>query len=193
MSDQENAGLTASPFGGTSAEIRAAIEQHQAAIFAFVLRLTGDATLAEDILQETFLAALRGASTFRGEGSPRSWLLTIARNTARSMARRRHETPTEEESLERLGEAAGFGCEVSPEEALEEHQQQQMLERAMAALPEADREVLLLRDVEGLSGEETAAVLGLPLAAMKSRLHRARLRLVAGYDQQCKEFSHGRS
>ena len=80
--------------------------------------------------------------------------------------------------LPELGEAAGWGSE-SPEAEVLRAERRARLARALDALAPEDREVLVLRDLEELTGEETAAALGLSLAAMKSRLHRARLRLAA--------------
>ena len=177
---------------GEPGAIRRFVEAHRAAVFAFALRLSGNAALAEDILQETFLSALRGIGTYRGDGSLKAWLLTIARREALAQMRRNQDTPTEQESLESLGAAAGWGA-PSPEESLGEQQRQARVEAALARLAPADREVLLLRDIEGLSGEETAVALGVPLAAMKSRLHRARLRLVAALDPDTTEACHGGS
>lgn len=157
------------------------VELHRGPVFRFARRLAGDDSTAEDVLQETFLAAYRRLSTFRGEGSVRTWLLSIARNAALTTRRRRVGEPASYEpadTLMDLGLEAGWG-QPSPEDRLVGLQSAVELDGALATIPEPEREVLLLRDVEGLSGEETAAVLDLTLAAMKSRLHRARLKLVA--------------
>ena len=82
-------------------------------------------------------------------------------------------------SLEELGARAGWGHPLSPEDLAWRVQQRSLLEQALSTLPADEREVLVLRDVEGLSGEETAAAAGISLAAMKSRLHRGRLQLLA--------------
>ena len=118
---------------------------------------------------------LIGAS-FRGTGSARGWILTIARNTARRLHRRRAGEPPVFDDLEILGWLAGWG---DPGAYLERHARRDLLERAFDELDPDDREVLVLRELEGLTGEEVAGALGLTVAAMKSRLHRARLRLVA--------------
>lgn len=192
MPREEDLRLISLISSGDPAAARVLVETYRGAVYAFALRLTGDTSLAEDILQETFLAALRGLSTFRAEGSLKAWLLTIARREAAAMTRKLHDTPTEQGSLESLGSQAGWGA-PSPEEELDEQQQQRCLERALARLAPADREILLLRDIEELSGEETAVVLGIPLAAMKSRLHRARLRLMAALNPEATEDAHGGS
>lgn len=140
--------------------------------------LTRDAASAEDVLQETFLAAWRGASGYRGDASERAWLLTIARHAAQRHGEREARHRPDEPELFELGRLAGWGVE-DPEAVAMRAQDRGRLERALRALAPADREVIALRDLDGLSGEEAAAILGLDLAATKSRLHRARLRLAA--------------
>ena len=155
------------------------VQQHQAAVFRFARSIAADDAAAEDALQETFLAAWRSAETFRGESSVRAWLFAIAHNAVMRQHRRRVDEPKETESLSVLGDAAGGGSDDDPERDMLESERRQIFDRAMRRLGAADREVLLLRDIEGISGEEAAAVIGVPLAAMKTRLHRARLRLAA--------------
>ncbi len=151
-------------------------------MFRFARRLTRRDDAADDVLQETFLTALTALHTWRGEGSVRAWLLSIARSKVLMAQRKRAGEPDVHEpaeSLPELGAQAGWGAPMDPEALATRVEQRSALERALERVPAAEREVLLLRDVEGLSGEETAAALGLSLAAMKSRLHRARLHLVA--------------
>lgn len=158
------------------------VEKHRGSVYRFALRLTRDPSSAEDVLQETFLAAMNGLSTWRAEGSFRGWLYAVARSRV-LMARRKKagepESFESEASLESLGLQAGWGAPMDGEALAAKVQERTVLEAALAKLDPADREVLVLRDLEGLSGDETAQALGLNLRAMKSRLHRARLRLVA--------------
>jgi RNA polymerase sigma-70 factor (ECF subfamily) len=158
------------------------VEAHRGAVYRFALRLTHDSAAAEDVLQETFLTALQGLGGWRGEGELKRWLLAIARSQVLRRARRRAGQPERFEALdsvEALGLAAGWGDPLEAEALRERLAQRASLEAALARLDETDREVLVLRDVEGLSGEDTAQLAGLTVPAMKSRLHRARLRLVA--------------
>lgn len=153
------------------------VARHKAAVFRFAEVRLRDRALAEDVLQETFLSALRGASSYRGEGSARGWLFTIARRAAIKL--RPRESPLADDGeMESLGVAAGWGAEDA-ESLMEEWQSRERVKRALEALLPEDREILLLRDAEGMTGPEAASVLGLSLAAMKSRLHRARLRMLA--------------
>ncbi len=154
------------------------VVRHQAAVFRFARAATEGAAAAEDVLQETFLAAWRAAGTFQGRSVVRTWLLTIARNQAWHHRERAGRVPVDDVPLPELGEAAGWG-DQSPEEAAVRSQRRGRLARALELLGPEEREVLVLRELEELTGEETAATLGIGLAAMKSRLHRARLRLAA--------------
>jgi RNA polymerase sigma-70 factor (ECF subfamily) len=143
---------------------------------------------AEDALQETFLAAFRHAATYRGESSAKTWLFTIARNSAFRLARKKLPSQTDSLTendglLDELARKAGFGA-GDPEELAIRAQCRERMNRALSSLSAEDREILILRDLEGLSGEETSAVLSIGLAAMKSRLHRARLRLAAVLREQ---------
>lgn len=161
---------------GDVAAFERLVDRHERVLLRVLRQLTSDEAAAMDALQETLLAAWRGAASFRGDGSARAWLLGIARHSARRQYRRRAGQPGRSESLDTLAEAAGFGADTRLLERLEARE---IVNAAFAVLDDEDRAVLLLRDVEGWSGEETAAALGIGLAAMKSRLHRARLRFMA--------------
>lgn len=170
---------------GDRAAFAALVERHGRAVLTIGRALGRNEADAQDIAQETFLSALRAASTYRpGVASVRSWLFAIARNAGRRTFTRRNgreilsDTLDDEGPLLDLGIAAGWGTEAT-DSTLERYEDLEELARAIASLSVDDREILVLRDIEALSGEETAEVLGLATAAMKSRLHRARLRLMA--------------
>lgn len=176
-----DAEVMASAGRGDGAARRELVVRHRGAVFRLLRRLTRDDARAEDLTQDTFVTALAHLSTWRGDGTARGWLMAIARSKVlmdRRSPAARHE-PSEDASLESLGLAAGWGSPMDPEALTAKLEQQSVLERALEALDDEAREVLTLRDLEGLTGEETAQALGLSLAAMKSRLHRARLALVA--------------
>lgn len=165
---------------GDDAAFALFVGRHQDGVWRRARALTRQVADAEDLLQETFVAAWRGASGFRG-GDARSWLLTIAahawqRARARSSAR---EEDADTDSLEQLAARAAWG-EITADSPTD---REAMITVAFARLAPADRELLTLRDIESLSGEAVAATLGLSLPAMKSRLHRARLRLAAAYEE----------
>ncbi len=152
------------------------VERHQRSILHLAQALVRDRQHAEDVLQDTFLAAFRGAASYRGDAPVVNWLYSIARHAAYRLARRSHEVASDERSIERLGQAAGWG-EQDVERAAARAELSAHLDKALATLAPDEREVITLRDALGRSGEETAALLGCSIPAMKSRLHRARLRL----------------
>jgi RNA polymerase sigma-70 factor (ECF subfamily) len=152
------------------------VERHAAAVLRLANVMTDDPSSAEDALQQTFLSAYRNAPTFRAEASVRTWLLTIARNAAYRLRRKRDREELMEEPLMTLGLEAGWGSD-DPEAMAIAAQRRESLTRALRTLSSDDQEVLVLRDIEGLRGSEAAEVLGIGERALKSRLHRARLRL----------------
>jgi RNA polymerase sigma-70 factor, ECF subfamily len=171
--------LVARAAQGNGLARRALVERHQGAVYRLLRRLAREDALAEDLTQDTFIIALQSLAAWRGEGTARGWLLSIARSRWLMARRGGHDEPAEPESLEQLGQAAGWGAPADPEEFASQWEQRQVLTRALEQLDEESREVLTLRELEELTGEETAQVLGVSVAAMKSRLHRARLALVA--------------
>ncbi len=162
------------------------VDRHQASVFRLARLLARTPEQAEDILQQTFLSAWTGVRRFRGESSVRTWLLTITRNAAltqRSRAVREPVDPRPIETIAELGVRAGWGG-PTPEDVAIQNEQQHHLSAAFARLADADREIITLRDLEDLPGDETALLLGLSLPAMKSRLHRARLSLAAAVREE---------
>jgi RNA polymerase sigma-70 factor (ECF subfamily) len=153
------------------------IERHAAAVLRLATAAS-DPSTAEDAMQQTFLSAYRYAATFRGDASVRTWLLTIARNTTyRLRGKTQREEPVEE-PLMALGADAGWGSD-DPEAIAIAAERRDALRDALATLSPDDQEVLILRDLEGLRASEAAEVIGVGERALKSRLHRARLRLAA--------------
>lgn len=168
---------------GDAAAFEDFVQRHEAALWRYARTLCDDDARAEDALQEAFVQAWRSAASFRGEGSARAWLFTIARNHVRRTARRArhahepgHTTP--HETLAELATAAGFAAPADLGFAQRLDDRDEVL-AALARLDAADRELVVLRDLEGHDNETVAALLGLGLAATKSRVHRARLRLLA--------------
>lgn len=152
------------------------MDRHVDPVHRFLMSLGAGPADTEDALQECFVSAWKSAGSFRGDASARSWLLTIARNALRRQHRRRAGEPDTMEPLEELGARAGWGTSASFDWTFEVRDE---LYWALGKLPEEEREVVVLRDLEGFSGTEAAEMLGSSLAAMKSRLHRGRLRLMS--------------
>jgi RNA polymerase sigma-70 factor (ECF subfamily) len=163
---------------GDRAAFDVIVRRHQAAVYRFARAATRSREAAEDLLQETFLAAWRAAASYRAEASLRTWLLTIARHAAWRERDRRGREPVDAHPVDVLGLQAGWG-QVDPEDLAMSAERRARLAAALDRLDPDDRTVIVLRDLEELTGEEAAAVLGIGVAAMKSRLHRARLRLAA--------------
>ncbi len=134
--------------------------------------LTRDDRDAEDVVQEACLRAFRFFDSFHG-GDSRAWLLTIVRHTCYTWLKknRAHELLTFDEELDHVE------ADASPEEQLLQSVDQQLLQRAVDELPIEFREVIILRELEGLSYKEIASVTGVPLGTVMSRLARARKRL----------------
>ncbi|MCB9780588.1 MAG: RNA polymerase sigma factor [Alphaproteobacteria bacterium] len=168
---------------GDRAAFRAFVARHRGPVWRLLRATCGSEQSAEDALQETFLAVHRAAGSFQGDADARAWLFGIARRQAARTWRRRAGEPLAAEPLDdaqplaALGASAGWGGD--PERVVAAAEDRRRLQAALATLSSHDQEVIVLRDLEGLTGPEAAAALGIPLAAVKTRLHRARLRLMA--------------
>jgi len=157
-------------------------KHYEAKIFRLALHITQNREDAEDVLQETFLKSYEHLDQFHGDSKFYTWIVRIAVNQALMKLRRRKtdksvsldETiDTGEDNVTR--EVAAWG--EDPEQQFSREELHEILDSAIQGLAPAYRSVFLLRDVDDLSTEETADVLGLSVPAVKSRLLRARLQL----------------
>lgn len=164
------------------AEIVAA---HQNRVYHVALRMCGNVEDAEETLQETFLNALRALPRFEGRSQFATWLYRIASNACLSRRRRGAGQP-ETLSVDEADEADGednftpqffIDWSHAPEDELLTAELQAVMAEAIKQLPPTLRIVFIWRDLEGLSTEETAEVLGVSEGTVKVRLHRARLKL----------------
>ena len=161
---------------GDARALDALLERHEARIYRFGMRMCGDPEDAKDVLQETMLAVARTVGGFRGDASFTSWLFAIARSFCLKKRRKRALTGASSLETDAAREAGALADRApSPEEAASLREVAGAVDAAIAALEPGYREVLLLRDVEGLSASEVAHALGLSVQAVKTRLHRARL------------------
>lgn len=142
------------------------------AVVQVVYRLCGDAFLAEDAAQEAFLRAWLHLPSYHPQSPLRHWLYRIAVNAALDILRKRSESRLEEEEWQIVGDLA-----ASPEALAIANEDASRVQRAIASLPEAARSVLVLREYGGLSYQEIALVLDIPLGTVMSRLNYARNRL----------------
>lgn len=149
-------------------------DRYQAPLFNFYSKLTGDRTLSEDLVQEVFLRILKYRQSYR-PGTPfRAWIYQIARNARVDHFRKfPHQTALEPEMLP----------PVLPRDSAQEHQEAELLQRALMQLPEEKREILLLCRFQELKYQEIAGLLGCELATVKTRVHRALLELRKAFRQ----------
>jgi RNA polymerase sigma-70 factor (ECF subfamily) len=158
------------------------VERHGPMVHRLLIRLVRDRDKAEDLFSETFLRARDKISGFRGDAQFSTWLVTIALNRAKNQLKRgqRRKNISWDEVIpgeaHRHGDGAPSLAEwANPHEALERKELRALLDAALTELPTKYRVVFTLRDIEGLSTEETAQMLGLTQTAVKSRAVRARL------------------
>lgn len=191
----EDAGLVRAVASGSEDALVQLYDRYAGAVYATARRLTTDRGLAEDVVQETFLALWNRAEQYDpAMGSLPAWLLTIARNRTidrlRAIGRRPPTVPVSDmaltdegdtATLERLmtgGTAVGAGMPVmSPASILEETELRTSLAAALAELPDVERTVLVLAYREELSQSEIAERLGWPIGTVKTRTRRALLRM----------------
>lgn len=139
-------------------------------------RLTGDKHLAEDMVQETLLRAYRAIDRFDGR-YPRAWLLTILRNTTKNHWRKRKRVSDFSEEILASTAAPGADGRSGPQEIVLGEMLDPAVAEALGSLSDKFRVVVVLVDVDGLSYQEAADTLGIPIGTVMSRLHRARNRM----------------
>jgi RNA polymerase sigma-70 factor (ECF subfamily) len=173
-----DAELLAAARQGDAVALEALLVRYQPHLYRFGLRMCGNEEDAGDVAQESLIAMARSLRDFRGDSSVSSWLYTIARRFCIKKRRRSRFAPAREDSLDAPGiDAAGRLADPapSPEQTATSRELQRALARAIDGLEPPQREVLVLRDVEGLSAADVAEVLEISVEAVKSRLHRARV------------------
>jgi len=150
------------------------LDEHGDALFRYALLRVRDSGVAEDLVQECYLRAFKFFESFHG-GNARGWLLTIVRNTCYTWLRehRAEELTTSFDEDIHSTEADPF----DPQKLLLRRESSQLLSQALEELPLEFREVLVLRELEGLSYKEIAIIAGIPPGTVMSRLARARTRL----------------
>ncbi len=151
------------------------VARYQKEVYNLSLRMLGNAQAAEDAIQDAFLSAFQGIAKFRG-GNFRAWLLRIAANTCRDQLRLWRRRPST--SLDALQlEPEPFQQSQSPEDYALRQELSEVIGKALATLPFHQRMAVILCDIEGLSYEEIARVMGSSLGTVRSRLSRGRARL----------------
>lgn len=177
MISDANARLLEQARSGDAAALEQLLQMYQDRIYRFGMKMCRNPEDAEDVLQETLIAMARGLREFRGASSISTWLYQIARSYCIKKRRRSKFAPAFEERIDNQGGTAGPELRdhrQGPDEALASREMEAALNEAVRGLEPMYREVLLLRDVEGLTALEVAEVLHVSPQAVKSRLHRAR-------------------
>jgi RNA polymerase sigma-70 factor (ECF subfamily) len=145
------------------------VDRHRPVVVRVAAGIVGSEE-AEDVSQDAFLRAFHRLERFRGEAPFRSWLLRITHNAALDHLARRRAEPVDPETFDDSPQSAVR----APAERLELRERIERLERKLRGLSAEHRAVLVLRDAEGFSYEEIAAITASPLGTVKGRLHRAR-------------------
>lgn len=166
--------LLAAARAGDLAALTAILRMHRHGVYRYGLQVCRTTEDAEDALQETLWAATRAISTFRGTASSIvSWMFTIIRRECFRLLDRHRRDPASSTDVPDDAPAV----HADPADSLAEQRRARLLAEALQSLDPLHREVVLLRDVEGLSAPEAATRLGISVQALKSRLHRARVNL----------------
>lgn len=187
MSESE---LVAHARAGHQDAFRAIMQRCNQRLFRIARGVVRDDAEAEDVLQEAYTRAFENLDGFRGESSLFTWLTSVTLNEARGRLRKRRPTV----GVEAIEAAQQSGAQIimlnsasaaeSPEKQAARAQMRLLIEQALDDLPELFRIVFIMREVEELSVEETAATLGIPAATVKTRLHRARRLLRDGLNER---------
>ena len=163
---------------GDSGAFEALMRRHNRMLFRTARAILRDDAEAEDALQEAYLQAYRSLASFRGEAQVSTWLARIVANEAlqrlRKQTRRAEIVPLQSSAAPEMEHVMDTDNESTPHSRAERAEVRRLLESQIDALPEAYRTVFMLRAVEELSVEETAAVLDIPAATVRTRLFRAR-------------------
>lgn len=159
------------------------VHAYEKTVYNLALRTLGSREDAEDVTQEAFLKAYRSLDSFRGDSKFSVWLYRIVSNLCLDLMRSRQRKPTQSLTVEdddgEIGELEISDEHFSPEKLLDRKLTRESVQRGLAALPDDARQILLLRELQGMSYEEIGQTLDLEPGTVKSRIFRARKRLCA--------------
>lgn len=162
---------------GDTQSLEALLIHVQPQLYRFSLKMCRNEADAEDVLQDSMLTLARNFRDFQGASSLSTWLYTITRSFCIKKRRKSKFAPSYEEPLHELSnrdQSGMYSPNKSPHENAENSELWEQIQSAISKLDPAYREVLVLRDIEGLSAKEVSEIVGLSVPAVKSRLHRAR-------------------
>ena len=167
---------------GNLPDFSALVRDYSGPLLRYLERQIGDVTVAEDLLQETLLRAARGLPTFAGRASLKTWLYSIAGNVVVDHLR----LPIRQQKIVAIDEAADIDDgSMALEQRVIVDEMNACVREVIDSLPPDYRSALILHDIEGMDGAQTAEVLGISLGATKVRLHRARARLKEALQKSC--------
>ena len=156
-------------------EFEELVEKHSDFVYNVVYRIVGNAADAEDATQEAFISAYRNYAKFRGEAQVRTWLYRIGVNAAlMNLRRQRQKRLLTQEGYEDMDLVS---LDAGPEGSAINTELKDKLEEGLSLLPRQFRTAIVLRDVQGMSNEETAEILKTTVSSVKARLHRGRVML----------------
>ena len=177
MSDEDRR-LIAECLSGQTQAFGGLVSRYQTRLYNAILRVLGHAEDAADVVQDSFLNAFQSLGSFKGDAEFFTWLYRIAFNSAMSHKRRKRATI----SLDVARAEGKFDPEdptdyIKPGSSLARMEEEGQLHKAMSRLSAEHKEVLVLKDIEGLRYEQIADILEVPIGTIRSRLHRARIEL----------------
>jgi len=158
---------------GDRAAFAILVERHERRVYNLALRMTGREEDARDATQDAFLTALRKLSSFRGEAAFTTWLHRVTVNACYDLLRKRQRAPLLDRGHEERPEPEPPPAPDHADDAVTSMD----VQRALLQVPPDYRAVMILHDVQDLPQEEVAAILGIPIGTVKSRLHRGRITL----------------
>lgn len=167
---------------GDEAALGALLVEVQPKLYRYSMKMCSQKEDAEDVMQESMLAMARSLRDFRGASSLSTWLFAIVRSFCIKKRRRRKFAPVREESFEELNSQDQDYFQSGVPDPYSQTASSEVWEQLLSAIRQIDldyREVLILRDIEGLKAKEIAEIMGIGVSAVKSRLHRARAELRA--------------
>ena len=171
--------MIAEVLAGQTEAFHELIRPYERSVYLMALSLLHNEAEAEDAAQEAFIKAYRNLGRFRSESRFSTWLIAIALNEARARLRRKQPGLTDsiDDTEGSVVPAQLTDWREIPSETLERQEVRSLIRRALSALPLAYREVFVLRELEERNVKETAETLGITVASVKMRLHRARMML----------------
>ncbi len=183
MTASQEAEIVRRVLEGDADAFGAIVDEYQKNVYNLALRMTGNPEDAQDMSQEAFIKAFNSLASFRGDSKLSVWLYRIVSNVCLDFLRSRKRRQTVSLNMDD-GEGGTSELEIPdlsamPEEELNRRLTREAVRKGLLSLPEDQREILLLREIEGLSYDEISQALGLEAGTVKSRILRARKRLCA--------------